>query len=294
MQKKYNNRHKWIWLCAFVLFICVTATAIPVVNRLNGFMVDDSGAIPLMPEMAATEEQPVEEPLQATIAKRKTTYSMTSAPVFYTEQSVSSPEFVASDDQVVWSSSTPIEIFRVSYENGQQVVTVASGDGDKVIAPGTENSYTFKFSNTGDVKVGYTMTVDAYVTPGDIRIPITGRLSRYDGKWIVGDHGYYADMVTLDAAEDEAILGPNKYVYYTLDWRWPYESGNDELDTMLGNLAADQDVTFTIVINTLAIGNIVVEDAYVVHPSGGGGEEIPSVGEEIGILVLPKTGDDSH
>ena len=135
--------------------------------------------------------------------------------------------------------------------NGEKVITVNSGNGDKVIAPGTENSYTFKLKNTGNVALDYTVEVDAYFTPADIEIPITGRLNRYDGTWVIGGKDEYAKVPVLDTAEDNATLGAGKYTYYTLDWLWPFESGNDELDTMLGNLAVDQELTFTIVIKTM-------------------------------------------
>ena len=121
-----------------------------------------------------------------------------------------------------------------------------------MIAPGTENSYTFKLKNTGNVALDYTVEIDAYFTPADIEIPITGRLNRYDGTWVIGGKDEYAKVPVLDTAEDNATLGAGKYTYYTLDWLWPFESGNDELDTMLGNLAVDQELTFTIVIKTTA------------------------------------------
>ena len=64
---------------------------------------------------------------------------------------------------------------------------------------------------------------------------------------------YYSPYEEFDdTTEDEDILGTGKYTYYTLDWEWPYESGNDEYDTWLGNTALEQDLELTIVIHTLA------------------------------------------
>ena len=31
-------------------------------------------------------------------------------------------------------------------------------------------------------------------------------------------------------------MGRNSYVYYTLQWRWAFETGKDDYDTMLGNV----------------------------------------------------------
>ena len=140
-------------------------------------------------------------------------------------------------------------------ENGEGKVFVQGADGNKVIAPGTGNSYTFKLKNTGTTPLNYLLNVDAFVTPGDVRIPVESRINRYDGEWIVGDKEQYVDVHTLDTAEDSAPLGAGKYTYYTLDWRWPFESGDDEYDTLLGNMAVEQDLTLTIIISTTAVAD---------------------------------------
>jgi hypothetical protein len=38
---------------------------------------------------------------------------------------------------------------------------------------------------------------------------------------------------------------------YILQWRWPFDI-DDEYDTMLGNLAVEEDISLTIVIRTTA------------------------------------------
>lgn len=244
---KNNTNTKWIWLSALLLFVCVASTTMVVTNRLNGFLLDDSGAISLIPEHAT--DNSASEGTTPQAAQPSVIPNDAAAPITQTDP-VTTPGFEVSDDRTVWSTTTQVDIFRVSYKNDQQVITVNSGTDDKIIAPGTENSYTFKLKNTGDVAMEYVVTVDAYFTPGHIVIPVTGRLSRYDGRWVVGDQDTYVDMATLNTARDRDFLGAYKYTYYTLDWRWPFESGDDQLDTWLGNLADGQDMTLTIVINT--------------------------------------------
>lgn len=277
MQKNNNIQQRWIWVSVLVLFVCVTTSTYMLINRLDSFLLDDSGAIPLIPEeqtAAVTEEnrrpqaadngeQPSEEPVRASLPQTETPARPEEA-----------PGLEASDDQTVWDTDTQVEIFRVSYENGEREITVNSDDGDKLIAPGTENAYTFKLKNTGNVALDYTVTVDAYVTPVDTPIPVTARLSRYDGKWLAGDQDSFGDILALDGAEDAATLGAGRYTYYTLDWLWPFESGNDALDTQLGDTAVEQDLTFTIVIHTTAVCS---DD-----PDSDGG------------IMGPVTGDDSN
>ena len=55
----------------------------------------------------------------------------------------------------------------------------------------------------------------------------------------------------LNGAADEGALNSGRLATYVLDWVWPFD-GDDVLDTMLGNQADDEDLTLTIVINTIA------------------------------------------
>lgn len=272
MAKPNNSKTKWIWLSVLILLVCVAATTIAFVSRLDSFLLDDEGAISLISEDTSGTDNSTDETedtqgtdtaaTQAPTTEQEPTSNTDTSGTQETDSATSTippdtqpprnPGFEASDDNTVWSTNTQVEIFRISYVNGEQVITVNSDNGDKVIAPGTENSYTFKLKNTGNVALDYTVEVDAYFTPADIEIPITGRLNRYDGKWVVGGKDEYANVPVLDAAEDNGTLGAGKYTYYNLDWMWPFESGNDELDTMLGNLATEQDLIFTIVIKTTA------------------------------------------
>ncbi|MBR6650126.1 MAG: hypothetical protein IKL36_01815 [Clostridia bacterium] len=250
--RKMNEKVGHLLMSVLVLFICVAATSVALTSRINGFLLDDSGAIPLIAEAEETTEPEttIETEAQTSAPETESTPAETKKP-----QAVqnANPGFEVGDDNTVWTTDTKIEIFKLSYENGEANITVQSSDGEKVFAPGTENSYTFKLKNTGNVALDYTVDIDAYVTPADKVIPVVARLSRYDGQWIVGEKENYVDIPALDKAEDSATLGAGKYTYYTLDWHWPFESGNDEYDTLLGDLAAEgEDISLTIVINTTA------------------------------------------
>lgn len=292
MGKQKTPKYKEIWLSALILFVCVASTTIAFMSRLNGYLLDDSGAIPLIGEgseevsyhvgekeqeavsseqassdasEAHNTEQPLEKGETVSVKLDKVLAPSTQTTVQRT-QFESEPGFEAEDTQVVWNHNTQVEIFRVSYADKEQTITVHSADGDKVIAPGTENSYTFKLKNTGNVALDYTVEVEAFFTPEDVVIPVTGRISRYDGTWIVGGQAEYTPASAWNNAKDQATLGAGKYTYYTLDWLWPFESGNDALDTSLGNLAVGQDLVFTIVIKTTATGSMNPQDSSGITP----------------------------
>lgn len=287
MSNKKNSKHKIIWLSVLILFICVAVTTLAFTGIMDDFLPDDSGAISLIPdstsgtESSSTDSTETQQPEtdatpDSTGSETDETTSGTTEPSEPVETALpKNPGFEASDDNTVWNTNTQVEIFKVSYENGEQIITVKSDDGDKVIAPGTENSYTFKLKNTGNLALNYTVEIEAYFTPTDITIPITGRLNRYDGKWVVGGQDEYVAVSVLDTAKDNSTLGAGKYTYYTLDWLWPFESGDDELDTLLGNLAAEQDLIFTIVIKTTATeSSNPYDDSGITPPQTGDNSNI--------------------
>ena len=172
------------------------------------------------------------------------------------------------DENTVWSTHTDIEIFRLKHDNnGDGVFTVVTSDGDKVFAPGTENDYSYSLRNTNTVALDYIMTVEAYVVvPDGIWLPIQGRLySHYDGKYLCGSADEWPDVLELDGISEQGVIGAGNIKDYTLQWRWPFERGEviqeglykgeyteDFYDTMLGNLAVDEDLELHIIIRTSA------------------------------------------
>lgn len=204
------------------------------------------------------------------------------------------PDLQVSDAQKVWSNETEVEIFRISYENGQNEVTVA-GNGDKLLAPGTENSYPFQIANTGTASVDYTMTMEAYFSHGENAIPIEVRVSDYEGNYFAGSENGWSPVMELNEVRDTAVLAANHYHSYTLTWQWPFE-GDDTYDTYLGNLAAEEDLTLTVIIRIIAEADE--------NPDAPGG--IPNPGDsgvidnilEFGNSVISggglKTGDSSN
>lgn len=310
MKKTNLLKTKLIGILATVLFVGVALSVTVLVDRMRPYLPDDSGAIDLIGASSSGSDtlRPTEHTTEpGTAGPSSPDHSTDPAAPDSTDPAspdstgpvapdatdavgskenrpsdptpgsnagaAAKPGFEAGDDKTVWTTDTPIEIFRISYENGEPVITVNSDDGEKVIAPGTSNSYTFKLKNTGNTSIDYRLTVDAYFTPSDLRIPIRAKLSRYDGRWLVGSADGYGTVDALDAVEDSASLSAGRYTYYTLEWEWPFESGDDAYDTLLGNRATEEDLLFTVVLRTTA------EEG-----GGGGGIEPPKTGDSLGTI----------
>lgn len=262
MQSSNTKRRKYLWTLLGILLLFIVASSIALISRLNTFLLTDSGAINLISG----------EMNEYQINSGKNSKKENNAKAFEgAEVSLPTESLETLDDQVIWETDTEIEIFKVSYENDENVIPVKSDNEEKVIAPGTENSYTFKLKNTGELALDYKINVEAYFTPEETEIPITWRISRYDEKWLIGDREQFQNISDIKTAEDEGIVGAGRYIYYTLDWQWLFEGGDDDLDTLLGNMATEQDLTLTIKIETMAESS---EDIY----------------NNTGILS-PKTGD---
>lgn len=197
-------------------------------------------------------------------------------PVRLTEENKTG--FSVYDKDQVWTTQTDVDIFSVSYENGEAKITVNSEKGDNVFAPGTEQTYEFTLANDGKYNLDYILEVEAfYENTEGLWIPIEGRLSRSPGGYVVGSAEEWPDVLELDGYTEEGKINSGRKYNYTLDWRWPFErfdgeglDSNDAYDTMLGNLAVDKDLKLHIIIRTMAwVDEIPTGDTFNVYLWGG-------------------------
>lgn len=296
-QKNVNvkKRHGWLAAVTGLLFVAICVTGALLASILKQHVTDDMDAIALVPSYGSIEEVSGVYLLEngtdgdfiklenATVSTSESNQNQNEETLSEQQQSNTSspataaqistemveeevivyknPEFQASDDVKVWETNTEVDIFKISYENGEAVVTV-DGMNDKVIAPGTGNEYTFYLKNTGDVFLDYTLEIEAYFTPETTPIPVEVRLKGYHGTYLLGSDDTWSDVLELNQVKDEASIAVNRYAYYTLEWRWPFESGDDSYDTFLGNMAVDEDLTLTIAIKTVATGEDMVTEIH--------------------------------
>lgn len=167
------------------------------------------------------------------------------------------------------------EIFRVSYANGEAEITVLSGNGDKLIAPGTSWESAFTLRNIRKSSIDYTLRLEAWVEglEGDVSLPVMARLNGPKG-WVTEESGDFIPVLGLNQISDSGTLSAGYLADYTFEWEWPFESGDEEadaFDTMLGDIAAEHDIILYI--------NLVVVAEDSIDPNARGG-------------VSPPTGDD--
>lgn len=198
------------------------------------------------------------------------------------------PNMVVKDDNTVWTGDTNVEIFRIAYENGQQDITV-NGVGDKVIAPGTENTYSFGLYNTGNVALDYNVKfnaiceiIDKDAESGEgeaFSVPVYASVTYTKDStehYLFGAAGEEEPIIQMVDVKHSGTVGKDNYIPYTLHWQWPFEL-DDTLDTQLGNMAADLELEGKEIRLT---GTIETYAEYAEDPKADDG--------------IPKTGDDSQ
>ena len=171
-----------------------------------------------------------------------------------------------------------IQVFYAEYGKDGEI-TVKSDFGDKVVAPGTENSYNLYVRNVGKVPISYILEAESRITVDvngqQTEIPIEASFYTPHGSYLLGGEESLENLGKLDGVKDSSGLSPEHQAKYTLCWSWPFD-GDDEFDTLLGNLAAeDEELTVKVAFNVTAAYN----------PNAGGGSPITGGSSNIGLWV---------
>lgn len=143
--------------------------------------------------------------------------------------------------------------FDTQYTAEDGTITVKSSTADKVVAPGTaDGGIRFTISGTPEVRTRLIIETEVMddifykYDPEDTYRPVIFKL-RSDREGLI-DQGSLTEICdTLNAHVSE--FAPNEAIddVYTLSWEWAYHVTNktDELDTVLGDIAAGINTSYT-------------------------------------------------
>ena len=225
--EKKGSLRTGVWLAAALLLVLLLVTWALLAALMNGFAGGLNHVVSLTPEESG-----------------KTVYRTLYRPV------EPDAEGVTEDQVIQWESVTDVDLFRESY-SGSAGQTVVSADGDKVIAPGTTQSYDFAVRNTGNVKLKYTLTLNGAFDAETDNVPVLLRL-RGGQNWLLGSTESWCSVDEINAYAGQFDLMPGSSDTFLLEWQWPFEVHADGEDTGLGNGAVDKDEVFTLTITTTA------------------------------------------
>ena len=165
-------------------------------------------------------------------------------------------DFAKRDDREVMLKSNmdaELDIFSATYKNERGEIVIQGADGDKVIAPGSKVDYTVRLRNKDTVAIDYTLiaTIKTVNAPAgeQLEIPLEFRILDPEDNYIAGDAKTWVDRTVLDGLSHNGTIMRGKSAEYVFQWRWPFEGSNDELDTMLGNMADSDlglEISFTL------------------------------------------------
>ena len=321
MEKK-KNHNRTIWTCAGFLAVLAVATTAVAGTSLYGYTQKSDCEISLYDgelthalavgtkktsETTTQSEVKPQDELTPQTQTSTATPGSTVAPQTSTATSVQSqslttpapqtteptkpdsPYFHVEDDKQIWNTETSVDIFQKSYSGQDGNVTVKSGDSAKVIAPGTDGSYTFTLKNTGKKGADYKVWIETSISSGLRKASLQTRMTGKDG-WLLGGSDSWIPLAELDGAAEESHLEAGKSAAYTISWQWPYEQDEDSLDTSLGNLTDEQNLTCTVTIHTVATGDTGH------HHSGTSEEEndAGTIAKNPLLLGSVQTGDENH
>ena len=157
--------------------------------------------------------------------------------------------FASSQREVSLNSAihkNDLDIFDIRYKNNDGEITVEGFDGQKVVAPGTDVEYTIRVRNTDKVAIDYELlpSVEFFT---EHKLPLYVRILDHNDDYILGSAKEWVEISEINGTVHRNTLLKGECVEYTFQWKWPYEQGNDEFDTLLGNLNnAGLKVSFTV------------------------------------------------
>lgn len=270
--KKSNSAFN-AWMIAAILLVCVmlTSSVVGATLELFVYVVEPDTVVSILPPDENSTDINKSGSADTLSVQSKATLTVNALSVCGGNQpssvtlAKSSPSFFVSDDKRVWGNNTDIDIFRASYANGSGKIIASGKNGDKIIAPGTSNTYLFHLTNDGNVAINYEMNVFASLSDNlkSYTVPVKVRLSDETGAWLCGNADTWEDFTDLNGVNKKAVLGADSYSACYLEWEWPFDSDDSSFDTLLGNLASNEELVLTV--------NIDITAEYSPDPDSQGG-----------------------
>lgn len=269
-----RRRKPSIWIPVVALALCVALSASMLFSRIVGFSTHKTlQYIPLTVSNGTTE---------VTVLQRQLSQAPSVSLLSATDrQVVKLEETKPTQTEEAWLTLTELELFCVFYEDSEGRVYVQSANGDKIVAPGTSNSYTFSLINTADFGLDYDIEVEAYfeVEGGNEKVPVELRLFDHNGNYLIGSPDEFEDLADVNVATGEGSVSSDYIVPYTLEWRWPFEGDDVDLDDLYDTGLGDYFVS----VETNTQVSFVMEVRTYAEKGGEGG--IPDTGDR--SLTVP-------
>ncbi len=168
-----------------------------------------------------------------------------------------------------------LPLFSIQYTNANGDVVIQSANDDKILAPGAKSTYNILLRNADEYALDYELAPKV-VFSTRYQIPILVRMRVADGEYILGSEEEWATLQNLRELNKTGTLAKAEAIEYVFEWMWPYESGNDDFDTELGDQERNIGLEVTFAFHSVA--NTTLE-------ANGGWEGHPDMGKNIALAV---------
>lgn len=169
-------------------------------------------------------------------------------------------------------SGQTIELFRISYSNEHDQITVQSVNADNVIAPGTTVNYDIRLRNNDTTIIDFLMVPNVDFWSDDV-IPVEFKIMDDYGNYILGSDTHWASSDDMNALRHKGSIHPGEIFTYHLSWCWVYEVSDEQnaFDTYLGNQQGDDLPGIVVGITTEAVASpypAVKDTTHITHLCG--------------------------
>ena len=171
------------------------------------------------------------------------------------------------------NADSEVHLFAIHYQGASGETIIHSSDGDKVVAPGAQSSYTIRLRNADRYAINYAFE-PRVVFSSHYQIPVFVKLYDVEGKYLLGSEGEWATLQDLRELDHTGTLEKAEAAEFVFEWMWPFENGNDEHDTELGN--QEQDIGLEVAFKFHSVANKELE-------ANGGADGHPDLGT---IVIL--------
>ena len=114
------------------------------------------------------------------------------------------------------------------YQQNLKIFTNSAFEQEDMIAPGVSNTYNFIVHNSSNVNLKYNILM---YDVSDYNVNLKFRLRR-NNKYVVGSDSKWVSVSELK--KDDLFIEEGSSDSYSLDWKWPYNDGKDNEDTIAG------------------------------------------------------------
>ena len=100
---------------------------------------------------------------------------------------------------------------------------------DSTIMPGSNGKYEFNVTNSSEIDLEYSFRIEEVYNHENVKdFPMIYRLmlnNEYKTEWMTGKELKVYDI----------MIKPNEEHHFVLEWSWPFDGQNDDIDTFYGN-----------------------------------------------------------